>query len=256
MISQFLLWRSRIDNAALGSEEKHYTFTIITTDSNKQLNFLHDRMPVIFEPGSEAIRTWLDPGRYEWTDELQKMLKPFEGELEVFQVNKDVGKVGNDSPSFIIPIDKSNTGIVNFFNNQKKLARTTVTKASIVKAEEDVKVNGVGTEKKSEETRKTTRNETTESNAPLPAPPRGIKRDHSDGEGKLQSSPRKKTAQSSQGSMQKKSLPAQPSPAKPSPAKSAKKTRSSITNGSSSMSSTSAKSAAQGTPKITKFFGK
>ena len=27
-----------------GSDEKHYTYTVITTDSNKQLNFLHDRM--------------------------------------------------------------------------------------------------------------------------------------------------------------------------------------------------------------------
>ena len=46
---------------------KNYTYTIITTDSNEQLKFLHDRMPVILENGSEALRTWLDPGRYEWS---------------------------------------------------------------------------------------------------------------------------------------------------------------------------------------------
>lgn len=46
---------------------KHYTYTVITTDSNKQLGFLHDRMPVILENGSDALRTWLDPKRHEWS---------------------------------------------------------------------------------------------------------------------------------------------------------------------------------------------
>ena len=50
---------------SLGSDEKSYTYTIITTDSNKQLKFLHDRMPVILESGSEDLKTWLDPSRYE-----------------------------------------------------------------------------------------------------------------------------------------------------------------------------------------------
>lgn len=49
-------------------QRKNYTYTIITTDSNKQLNFLHDRMPVILENGSDALRTWLDPKRHEWSN--------------------------------------------------------------------------------------------------------------------------------------------------------------------------------------------
>lgn len=98
-------------------KEKTYTYTIITTDSNKQLKFLHDRMPVIFDPGSEAVRIWLDPGRYEWSAELQGLLKPFAGELEVYPVSKEVGKVGNNSPSFVIPVaSRENKGnIANFF---------------------------------------------------------------------------------------------------------------------------------------------
>lgn len=107
------------DTAHPGSDEKLYTYTIITTDSNKQLKFLHDRMPVIFSPGSDEIRQWVDPGRYEWSRELQSLLKPFEGELEVYPVNKDVGKVGNSSPSFIIPLNskENKSNIANFFSN-------------------------------------------------------------------------------------------------------------------------------------------
>ncbi|KAI1140442.1 DUF159-domain-containing protein [Hypoxylon sp. FL0543] len=98
-------------------DQKHYTYTIITTDSNKQLRFLHDRMPVILENGSEDLRKWLDPKRHEWSQELQALLKPFEGELEVYPVSKDVGKVGNNSPNFIIPIDskENKSNIANFF---------------------------------------------------------------------------------------------------------------------------------------------
>ncbi|KAI1380833.1 DUF159-domain-containing protein [Hypoxylon crocopeplum] len=98
-------------------EQKTYTYTIITTDSNKQLSFLHDRMPVILENGSENIRTWLDPKRHEWSKELQALLKPFDGELDVYPVSKDVGKVGNNSPTFIIPINskENKSNIANFF---------------------------------------------------------------------------------------------------------------------------------------------
>jgi putative SOS response-associated peptidase YedK len=103
-------------------EEVQYTYTVITTDSNERLKFLHDRMPVILDPGSKEMGVWLDPGRYEWTRELQEVLKPYKGELEVYPVSKEVGKVGNNSPSFVVPVasreNKSN--IANFFAKGKK----------------------------------------------------------------------------------------------------------------------------------------
>lgn len=77
-------------------------------------------MPVILENGSKEMFTWLDSGKQEWTQELQSLLKPFEGELECYPVPKDVGKVGNDSPSFIIPLKDNKQSINNFFSNQKK----------------------------------------------------------------------------------------------------------------------------------------
>lgn len=129
------------------TEDKHYTYTIITTDSNKQLKFLHDRMPVILDPGSAKMKTWLDPGRHEWSKDLQDILTPFDGELEVYPVSKDVGKVGNNSPTFIIPIasreNKSN--IANFFANAQ--SRTTASTDS-VKKEEICETPPAGTKRK------------------------------------------------------------------------------------------------------------
>ncbi|KAF3038396.1 hypothetical protein E8E11_003921 [Didymella keratinophila] len=159
------------------SNEPLFTYTIITTDSNKQLNFLHDRMPVVLDNGSQAIRTWLDPTHTEWSQDLQSLLKPYEGELECYPVSKDVGKVGNNSPSFLIPIDsaENKNNIANFFGNQRKLAQKADTK-DIDKTERNVEQsttdNGhVKVEHDANETRDTTgRVEGTEDNAPLPVP--------------------------------------------------------------------------------------
>lgn len=106
------------------THEKTYTYTIITTDANKQMRFIHDRMPVIVDPGSDDLRTWLDPEKNEWSKDLQSLLKPYGGDLEIYPVNKDVGKVGNNSPSFVIPLDskENKSNIANFFGNAAKKA--------------------------------------------------------------------------------------------------------------------------------------
>ncbi|CAG8027442.1 unnamed protein product [Penicillium salamii] len=105
-----------------GSDEKLYTYTVITTSSNSYLKFLHERMPVILDPSSDAMNTWLDPTRKSWSKELQSILKPYEGELECYPVHKDVGKVGNNSPNFIVPVDSKDnkSNIANFFANSPK----------------------------------------------------------------------------------------------------------------------------------------
>lgn len=79
-------------------------------------------MPVILEPGSKNLRAWLDPEQTEWSGELQALLKPFDGDLEVYPVNGEVGKVGRDSPSFVIPLDskENKSNIANFFANSPK----------------------------------------------------------------------------------------------------------------------------------------
>lgn len=100
-----------------------YTYTIITTASNDALRFLHDRMPVILEPGTEAMAMWLDQQRTEWTTELQSVLRPYGGDLECYEVPREVGKVGNDSPGFILPVDREKReqqGIARFFGDAQK----------------------------------------------------------------------------------------------------------------------------------------
>ncbi|KAL8848072.1 MAG: hypothetical protein Q9221_006873 [Calogaya cf. arnoldii] len=155
-----------------GSEEKHYTYTIITTDSNKQLSFLHDRMPVILENGSDAVRTWLDPKRSEWSKELQSLLKPFGDELECYPVSKEVGKVGNNSPTFIVPVasTENKNNIANFFGNAKKEAVGKGEKEEIKEEEVELCKKGVKIEHDEQESRSTVQHSGTEDNAPLPVP--------------------------------------------------------------------------------------
>ncbi|EME46544.1 hypothetical protein DOTSEDRAFT_22594 [Dothistroma septosporum NZE10] len=156
-----------------GSQEKLYTYTIITTDSNRQLKFLHDRMPVILEPGSEAMRMWLDPNNIGWSKELQSLLRPFDGGLDCYPVDKGVGKVGNNNPSFVIPVDSKDNkkNIANFFGNQKALAKGVAMKNEVARVEEEAKAEGANVKDLLEENRDTTTKvENTENNAPLPKP--------------------------------------------------------------------------------------
>ncbi|QYT00748.1 hypothetical protein H0G86_007822 [Trichoderma simmonsii] len=99
--------------------DKRYTYSIITTSSNEQLRFLHNRMPVIFDADSKNFRQWLNPQQTRWTHDLQSLLKPYEGDLEVYPVCKDVGKVGRSSPSFILPLSDKGNGrdIARFFSS-------------------------------------------------------------------------------------------------------------------------------------------
>jgi hypothetical protein len=204
-------------------------------------------MPVIFDNGSEAIKTWLDPNRYEWTNELQSLLKPYEGELEIYPVNKDVGKVQNNSPSFIVPLDSAanKSNIVNFFGNHRKISKDAEV-MNVTTAEENVESEGMKTEKQPEETRGITQKETTESNAPLLASPRGVKRERCDVSNDSMSSPPEKKHLSSPSIDRQMKL---------SPMKTPKKMKSATSNGSAGKISSPSK-AAQGTQKITKFFGK
>lgn len=151
-----------------GSEEKLYTYTIITTDSNEQLKFLHDRMPVILEAGSEDMKMWLDPNNVGWSKELQNILKPFDGELKCYPVDKAVGKVGNNSPTFVIPVDskENKKNIANFFGTQRATADEVAAK------NEAARIDDVKNKQHDDETRDTTtvQVESTEDNAPLPKP--------------------------------------------------------------------------------------
>ena len=130
---------------------------------------------MILENGSDDIFKWLDPNTTEWNKELQSLLVPFKGELECYPVMKEVGKVGNNSADFIVPVASSDNkqNIANFFANAK----------SPTKAKKSIDIKSEKTESltlKQEDDRETVDVPRSEDNAPVPVTKRssGSKRSH------------------------------------------------------------------------------
>ncbi len=81
------------------SGEQIETCTIITTEANKVLEPVHDRMPVILKP--EYYEQWLDVKEKD-TDKLQKLLAPYpSAEMDSYRVSKSVNIPSNDSPELV-----------------------------------------------------------------------------------------------------------------------------------------------------------
>lgn len=75
--SQALLLISLSYQAARqGTTERLYTFTIVTTDASKQLDWLHDRMPVVLR-NAVALATWLDTSSQSWDASAAALVKPY-----------------------------------------------------------------------------------------------------------------------------------------------------------------------------------
>jgi hypothetical protein len=110
-----------------------WTFTIVTTDANKEFSWLHDRQPV-FLSDRDALDRWLDTSSQTWTPELSKMVQPYHDTsvpLECYAVPTEVGKVGTESPSFIEPITSRKDGIQAMFSKQSQ-SSPTKTKPTVV----------------------------------------------------------------------------------------------------------------------------
>lgn len=85
-----------------------WTFTIITGKAPESLKWLHDRMPVVLEPGSAAWDAWLGD-QTEWNQqELDKVLATTyeENKMRCYQVNNDVGKTAINEEYLTKPIFK------------------------------------------------------------------------------------------------------------------------------------------------------
>ncbi len=225
-------------------------------------------MPVILENGSEQIRTWLDPNRSTWSAELQSLLKPYKGELEIYPVSKEVGKVGNNSPAFIVPVASSENkqNIANFFANAKGADQTKGKKPK----EEPIKTEGIQDsddapkiEHQAGEDRKTIKEEDgTENNAPVPIPSspqeekKGQKRKHAedatDDDVKDEKEPSPKVRRGHTLSPKESSSQGGPT------ASTTRKTRSATSNETAQRAkkSTPKKGDGKGSQKITTFFDK
>jgi putative SOS response-associated peptidase YedK len=93
------LWSSWRDPS---TEQVVRSFTIVTTRANQVIAELHDRMPVVLEPGSWDLWLGAPDGR---RDELRALLEPNESAaLRLFPVSRLVNDVRNDGPELILPL--------------------------------------------------------------------------------------------------------------------------------------------------------
>ncbi|KAJ7442179.1 hypothetical protein B0H11DRAFT_2204570 [Mycena galericulata] len=117
---RLMLMAGLYDSVVLrGETETLWTFTIVTTAANSQMSWLHERQPVILST-PEALNTWLDTSSQKWNQDLVKLVAPTTCPLECYQVPKEVGKVGTESPTFIEPVANRKDGIQAMFAKQKQ----------------------------------------------------------------------------------------------------------------------------------------
>jgi len=77
------------------------TCTIITTQANRKVAELHDRMPVILQP--QNFEQWLSPQEHQ-VEALQELLVPAEEDmLEFFAVSTEVNNARNQGEQLIKP---------------------------------------------------------------------------------------------------------------------------------------------------------
>ncbi len=85
-----------------GGKQVH-TCTVITTNANKLLAPVHDRMPVIIHKKDEDL--WLDPANQD-KQFLTSLLRPYaHEEMKFYHVSALVNSPSNNSPDCIRPVD-------------------------------------------------------------------------------------------------------------------------------------------------------
>jgi putative SOS response-associated peptidase YedK len=93
-------WR---DPSVPGDAPPLQTCTVITTSPSKDMDELHDRMPVVL--GVSDVELWLDVEVYG-PDERMQLLRPAPaGTLSHYGVDSAVGSVRNDGPELIEPAE-------------------------------------------------------------------------------------------------------------------------------------------------------
>ena len=81
-----------------------YTFSIMTTTPNKEMEEIHNRMPVILCPEQEA--SWLSLP-YSEQGQLADLLVPYEdGGLDIYKVSEDVNSPRNNNEHLVEHLSK------------------------------------------------------------------------------------------------------------------------------------------------------
>jgi len=100
--------------------EKTFTYSVVTTDANKKLAFIHERMPVVLETEEEQ-QLWLNANGSTVSDEVLGLLKPYAGtNLVFYQVEGFVNSVKNNSERCVQPASQQKGRIDNFFKKPKE----------------------------------------------------------------------------------------------------------------------------------------
>lgn len=89
------IWSEWTDKAG----NTYPTYSIMTTEPNKEMSTIHDRMPVILHREDE--KHWLDQGLSQ--NDVASLLIPSEdGRLEMFEVSTEVNNVRNNSANILL----------------------------------------------------------------------------------------------------------------------------------------------------------
>ncbi len=84
------------------AEEWLITFTILTTTAADDLGHLHDRMPLMLEPGD--VEAWLDPAPHPSEELLSLLVPAAPGRLDAWPVSTAVNNVRNNGPELRDPL--------------------------------------------------------------------------------------------------------------------------------------------------------
>jgi putative SOS response-associated peptidase YedK len=79
-----------------------WTAAIITARATDDLGWLHDRMPMVIDPGQWA--DWLDPGHRDPDVLREAMVPAVSGDLHTRPVSAAVSSVANDGPGLIATV--------------------------------------------------------------------------------------------------------------------------------------------------------
>jgi putative SOS response-associated peptidase YedK len=86
------------------------SFSILTTQPNREMAVIHNRMPVILRPDEES--TWLDPSL---TDRgvIEKILHPYQDNgLDIHEVSRDVNSPKNNRADLVKPVTTVNPDLL------------------------------------------------------------------------------------------------------------------------------------------------
>jgi putative SOS response-associated peptidase YedK len=93
----FDVWHDKVTGSEL------WSYSIITTEPNKEMTAIHDRMPVILHPDDWDV--WLSPSLDD-RGAIEALLRPYgDGTLEMYEVSSDVNIVKNNDNKLIYPLN-------------------------------------------------------------------------------------------------------------------------------------------------------